>query len=255
MLLDTFLYNGEYDLLEFRLRYLWDRVDRFVIVQADHTFSGKPNPFDNLERFSWAKEKILSYPINLQVSEDPWINERNQRNAIIDACTNYSNLDTIMMGDIDEIPSYEAVDFKKENNLMYPMTCDMRVIPYSLNYVREDIGWRGTIMCDLEYARQQTAQALRDRRERFSPFPNGGWHLTYFGGAERVKHKIESYSHQENNMPEFTNLGHIENCIKTGSSLFKDGDDAHIRKVSRTFYPGYLLKHAPDNWWLDDYVN
>lgn len=255
MFIDAFLYNGEYDLLEFRLRYLWDRVDRFVIVQANHTFSGKGKPFDDLNKFSWAKEKIISQSIYLQVDSNPWINEMNQRNAIIDACSGYSNLDAIMIGDIDEIPSYQAVDFKKKNNLMYPMTCDMRVIPYSLNYVREDIGWRGTIMCDLEYARQQTAQGLRDRRERFSPFPNGGWHLTYFGGAESIKRKIESYSHQENNKPEFTDPIHISDCIKNGSSLFNDGNVTHIKKIGRTFYPPYFLENAPEIWWLENYVN
>ena len=37
---DCFLYNGEIDVLEIRLRELAEVVHRFVVVESDTTFSG-----------------------------------------------------------------------------------------------------------------------------------------------------------------------------------------------------------------------
>ena len=58
---DCFLFNNELDLLEIRLKYLWDVVDTFVIVEADTTFAGEEKPLhfkENKERFKWAESKI-----------------------------------------------------------------------------------------------------------------------------------------------------------------------------------------------------
>ena len=45
MVIDTFLYYNEIELLELRLKVLYDYVDRFVIVEGDHTHKGDPIPF------------------------------------------------------------------------------------------------------------------------------------------------------------------------------------------------------------------
>ena len=41
MLVDCFLGNDEVDLAEFRIRYLENSVDLFVIGESDQTFTGK----------------------------------------------------------------------------------------------------------------------------------------------------------------------------------------------------------------------
>jgi len=247
MLIDAVLYNGEEDLLEFRLRLLWSRVDKFVVVESNHTFSGKPKEFSSFGRFSWAAEKLLVSSLYMKPDSNPWINEANQRNAIVDACNNFGNHDILMVGDVDEIPSHAAVDFRRANDLLYPMACDQRIVPYSLDYVRDDNGWRGTVMCDLGYARGQTAQGVRDMRQRYSPFPNGGWHLTYFGGAKMIKRKLESYSHQENNTPEI--MERIEECVKIGGKLLPEEKETKIIHVDQSFYPEYFINLAPNHWW------
>lgn len=252
MLIDAVLYNGEDEMLEFRLQYLWSRVDAFVVMQANNTFSGRPRELSDFGKFSWAKEKLLPSSLHMKPDTNPWINEAIQRNAIIDACNNFSNMDILMLGDIDEIPSHASIDFRRHNSLLYPMTCDQKIIPYHLNNVREDNGWRGTVMCDAGYARQQTTQGLRDMRQRFSPFPEGGWHLTYFGGAEQIRNKIESYSHQEYNRPEFTDIDHIKKCIETGGKLFSGNDEGYsskIKRVTKDYYPKEFINFIPNHWW------
>lgn len=37
MLIDCFMFFNEYDIVEGRLEYLYDTVDYFVVVEADHT--------------------------------------------------------------------------------------------------------------------------------------------------------------------------------------------------------------------------
>ena len=41
MIIDSFLFNDEKELLELRLKVLYDYVDKFVIVECDHTFNGE----------------------------------------------------------------------------------------------------------------------------------------------------------------------------------------------------------------------
>lgn len=264
MIIDAVLFNNEFDILEFRLQLLWRYVDKFVIVEADKTFSGSDKPWNfisQMDRFYWAKEKIvyhgakidmsgldLNYvPASYEPDAPQWKIENQQRNSILEACNEFPDDSIIMLSDCDEIPSHAAVEFRRDNNLIYPMTCDQTIIPYHLGYARDDIGWRGTVMSDLGYVRQSSFQWMRDNRASFSPFPSGGWHLSFFGGAGQIKNKIQSYAHQEFNKPEFTDIEYIEETIKNGNHLFKE--EASLRKVDKSFYPKYFIDLAPESWW------
>lgn len=268
MIVDSCLFHNEIDMLEFRIKVLWDYVDKFIVVEADKTHSGKDKQLNFLltkDKFEWAKEKIIHVTIHTNVdglnlnykpSEfDPnapqWKIENQQRNAIINACDSFSDNDILMLSDVDEIPSLEAVKFRKENNLMYPFTCDQFVIPYGLDYYRPDIGWRGTVMCDMRYAKDIGTQELRNNRQNFSPFSKGGYHLTYFGGAERIKNKLESFAHQELNFPEFTDLEYIRECIKNGEGISKIDNGQPLKKTWPSFYPDYIVNNAPKKWWIN----
>lgn len=268
MIIDACLFNNETEMLQFRMKLLWDVVDKFVIVETDKTFSSRAKPF-NFEcekyAFEWAKEKIVYYPFKVDVFDlnldvpppthyDPthpsWAIEYRQRAAIIDACKYFSGEDILMLSDCDEIPSLEAVRFRKNNKLLYPMACDQYIVPYALDYYRDDIGWRGTIMCELGYARNLGTQRLRDTRNSFSPFAKGGWHLSYFGGADNIIHKIESFSHQEYNKADFKDKEYIKTCIETGGSIFKEKEFEPLKKTPPDFFPPYFLDNAPKKWWV-----
>ena len=40
---------------------------------------------------------------------------------------------------------------------------------------------------------------------------NGGWHLTFMGGVDKVIEKVKAFAHQEFNKPEFTDIKYIMN--------------------------------------------
>ena len=66
MLIDSFLFFKEYDLLEIRLKYLYDHVDLFVIVESGQSFNGLKKNFNFEEKiFRYKKylDKIKYYKI------------------------------------------------------------------------------------------------------------------------------------------------------------------------------------------------
>jgi len=65
---DFFLFGHELDMLEIRLRELYDSVTLFLIVESGKTFSGKYKPFylkENWSRFAKYHDKIRRVEINL----------------------------------------------------------------------------------------------------------------------------------------------------------------------------------------------
>ena len=61
MIADCFMFFNEFDILEGRLEYLYDVVDRFVIVESNRSHSCKTKPLylkENMSRYKKYKDKI-----------------------------------------------------------------------------------------------------------------------------------------------------------------------------------------------------
>ena len=72
---DATLSNLEVDILEIRLRELWDVVDYFIIVESNLTFTGKPKDLHfcrlrDTTPFKWARSKIIYEQVQLVSRED-----------------------------------------------------------------------------------------------------------------------------------------------------------------------------------------
>ena len=66
MLIDSFLFFQELDLLEIRLEYLYPFVDHFIIIEAKQSFKGSPKRFifeQNRERYKKYLDKIIYHKI------------------------------------------------------------------------------------------------------------------------------------------------------------------------------------------------
>lgn len=261
MIIDAFSFFQEYDMLEFRLRMLYDHVDKFVIVESDTTYSGNKKPYNFLKRenrYAWARDKIIyhkfspdtagldfSYrPKGYEPDAPQWKLENAQRNAILDVCGGFNDDAIIMVSDCDEIPSREVVEFRKNNILVHPMSCQQQVSAFALNYVY-DIDWRGTTIATLGYARSVGTQVMRDMRNLYSPMPRAGWHLSYFDTPEKIKYKIKSFAHAEYNNEEC--LSKVVGAAATGGNIFPGGSTA--RKALKSEYPDYFWSLAPKGWW------
>ena len=252
-------------MLLLRLKILDPLVQKFVIVEADRTFAGKPKPFtldDHYDRFRPWHDKIVYERVhinpnltNSQVKPpttfDPdhpcWRIEYAQRNAIAKATEIYPAHTTVMVSDVDEIPRREAVEFAltvPENN--YPVVLRQHVFCYSLKFMR-NIMWNGTIVTTLANLREQTPQNLRGRRNELPAIDHGGWHLSYFTTPDNIAHKIENFSHQEYNLPQFKAKEHIAYCLESGEDLFDR--DGPVMTPEQDQFPLYFRDNVNPEWW------
>ena len=265
MLIDSFLFFNEKELVELRIKYLEKIVDIFVVVEANITHQGKKKEWNfpdilenNLKDF---KNKIQYHqlkidPIKIK-NEESWIIDNVkgddahridnfQRNYIKAACKKFSNKDILIISDVDEIPSKQKLefitscDFKK----IAPVALEQHLFHIDCNFLRLE-SWRGSIATTMEICNAYSPQELRRNRNRISHFFDSGWSFSSFGGPEKIKEKFEAFAHKEYNNDKFKNIDHILNCQKTGTDLFKK--NIETKKVDRTFFPKDLLELMEKN--------
>ena len=111
MTYDCFPFFNELDLLEIRLNVLKDVVDRFVLVEAGETHTGKTKPFcfaANRDRFAAFADRIVYRRIEkFPAGHGAWWNENYQRNEISKVLSEIGvrDEDDILISDLDEIPN------------------------------------------------------------------------------------------------------------------------------------------------------
>ena len=72
-IVNCFPYFNEKELLELRIKLLYDKVDQFIITDADRTHSGQPKPFtciDTLKELGIPQDKITVVQVNVPSFED-----------------------------------------------------------------------------------------------------------------------------------------------------------------------------------------
>ncbi len=182
MLYDCFTFYNELDLLEVRLHELHEIVDRFVIVEANLTFSGNPKPFyfaENRNAFSRYADKIIyvgiEFPeddlrprLNTRAGDLTWAREHFQRNQISRGLTEASPDDLIIVGDVDEIISATKLREAIANRRPHDLTIfEMPVYTGSVNRRITGTIWeKGPRM--IEYSDFPGAQRLRLTKRRAS---------------------------------------------------------------------------------------
>jgi beta-1,4-mannosyl-glycoprotein beta-1,4-N-acetylglucosaminyltransferase len=190
---DTFLYNGEADMLECRLTEL-DSLDcKFVIAEADITFQGMPKSLcfmEEQERFAPWLDRIIYLLADLPETDDPWKREYAQRNQLLEATLSLAgNADLIIFGDIDEIPCAD-ISFRPQTVLK------MQHHQFAADYL-SPLPWRGSVVASPLGLKPEYGRWLRDRRWTWRGISNAGWHLSWLGGIEEAKKKAHSFSHTE----------------------------------------------------------
>lgn len=251
MIIDSFMFNDEVDMLEFRLELLYDKVDRFVIVESDVTHQGIPKPSyykENYDRFKWASKKIHHYMFSPDIEgldltskpdiydplHDCWKIENQQRNAIADVVAQFPADWVVIISDTDEIPSYEAIHMVRNEPVQLPLSCKQDLFYYNItNLCNQD--WRGSIFATVEQVLRISPQGLRDQRNALEAISDGGWHLSWFGN---VKTKMGAMAHQELNLPEFNNEEHIKKCLTQRKDLFNR--NLQIIEVGDWIFPEYF---------------
>lgn len=119
---ECFPFFNELDMLEAHLRELSPVVDRFVLVEARQTFTGKAKPLhyaENKARFAKFADRIehvivdfpsdLSYMLNSKCYNEAWAREWYQRQQMGRGLREAAPSDLVIVTDVDEIISADAL--------------------------------------------------------------------------------------------------------------------------------------------------
>lgn len=274
---DATIFSVELDLLEIRLRELYNVVDHFIIIESETTFTGRPKPLlfaqhRHEPRFSWASDKIL-YKSLVLPSEIPgishadvtWRNEGRSRREINDVLRTYGARagDLLIQADVDEIPSARAIELTKSCK-GYPDVLHLQLRSYMYSFTREvpntagSGSWRASVKTwnpdgdgyrGYEHGRQSDV-ILSD----------SGWHCSWcFRFLVDFQFKMTGYSHFDRvTQPEKQlSLGEIQRKVCDGKDVFD------MFPVSQTVFrrtscvdnrPPRSRKRTPSETWSSSWV-
>ena len=270
---DVIPFFNELDILKLRLHILDSIVDRFVIEEATHTFSGQTKELcfaKNREMFAAFLPKIEYIVVDDSPPEmNPHQRDRYQKNHLIRGLAEAGEGDIIIFSDVDEIPNprvLEKIIAGFDSDKIYHLA--QRMFHGYLN--REEVSgrllsitgefpgveaakWLGTKVFSIKnipaagivYIREADTAAPASIRVE-----DGGWHFSYMGGsgeadvAKRVTEKIKAAAHQEYNRQD--TLAEVAAKTKLGGDFL--GSEARFARVEiDEGFPQYLRDH------LDDY--
>lgn len=265
MIYDCFTFFNELDLLEIRLNVLNDVVDKFVLVEATKTHSNQEKPLyfnQNKDRFKAFKDKI----IHVIVSEYPefetsWTIENYQRNCIKNALINCNDDDTIIISDLDEIPNPDKIlEYKDEsgikafrqsvfyyclNNYSNEYWIYSRMLSYKdfKNGLDDYENYNPCVLASLNKGTTATKIRLYSG-PKLNIIKDGGWHFGYLMTPELISHKIKSFSHQEFNNENFTDVEIIKDRIKKGEDLYGRKEFRYSKvEITKEEFPDYIVKN------------
>lgn len=246
--IDTFLYNGEADILELRLNILYPHVDMFIIGEAPITFSGRSKPlyfeiqgkrfekfFDKIQYWTvdeyyqpWILESMKE-EYDLMETNQPFLMAFYQKESLNIPLLNFKEDDIVYYGDVDEIWTPQNVQSEphKLEQLSYSM--------YLNNRTTEP--WKGTAIARRKDYTDRGIGHIRQKTQK--TLPNGGHHFTNMGGLDELRRKIRSYDHQEINTKEIHDK--LEERYKTGADFL--GREQYQNTIDESEWPQFLKEN------------
>lgn len=224
---DCFKFFNEIELLDLRLMTLDHMVDYFVLVEANKTHTGKPKEFifeQNKHLFERYLDKIIYIKVEdlPQYSQDNiWLAENFQRNCINRGLRDAKFGDKIIISDVDEIPNPDTLVKYLDQNTSVTMI--QHLFYYHVNCLQKQ-PWCGSVMAT--YPNYGSPQELRNyARCGNNAVPNGGWHYSFMGGAERIKTKVENIAESHLIIDQIGDITSIEAKMNAQIDLWNRTED------------------------------
>ncbi len=262
------MFYDEEMILDFRLNYLSDYVEKFIIVESCFTHSGKKRDlvFD-FKKYSKFKDKI-SYIIldeepkdlfkldnsdNFDKKNSKYIlnalkRENFQRNYITKGLKYAEPEDLIIISDVDEIPNLEDNNLKnfKEKIILF----NQKFFYYKFNLKLNSFNWYGSKAC--KKSNLISPQWLRNIKSKKYPFwridtlfsktkyknisliKNGGWHFSNMKSAEEIDKKMSTYLHHREYDLKPLGTKKIEEIMKNRKAIYNLRADMKSDKFDNT---------------------
>jgi hypothetical protein len=254
-IVDCFTYFNEKELLELRIKLLEDKVDKFIICDANKTHKGDSKPFtcmETLEELNLSSDKIIVLNVELPGYEedpDPWVRERLQRNV---AESFIDDDDICFVSDCDEIMNPDLIEHFADVVKKNPDHILRVLMPFLIGkanlraYDKNDnpIEWNCPFFCMKHHLNEYSLSDIRESKTlntnsiKFSDFfitqnekiLEGGWHFSWMGDQKIKEKKVNSFLH-------WNEVSLQENYEAKENSLDPLGREDHILKN----YPINLL--------------
>lgn len=253
MIVDTFPFFNELDLLECRLEEIYDAVDYVVAVEADVDHQGHPKPYylsENLDRFDPWKDKLrVVRATDLPTVEEypnAWWREIAQREHLTRGLAelDLGADDIIIHGDVDEIPRAVVARNVKPKGFV---TLLQRGHFWAVDWLYPP-GWEGTVC-----ARVRDITSFGDMRNtrRQNParqcIPDAGWHFSWLGGDDANLVKVNAFCHPET-IPTITDAI-VQGSVHRTQGIHSDGTKMEPVDVDRS-WPAYIYeRRCPESWF------
>jgi beta-1,4-mannosyl-glycoprotein beta-1,4-N-acetylglucosaminyltransferase len=160
--------------------------------------------------------------------------------------------DILISSDIDEIPNPEYISrlnefFEPDQLYTFNQThyCYyLNMIHYShidnTRYNREiNTNWKGSRMGIWKLLKNYSLNELRAQDN--NDIVDGGWHFSWMGGIDRVKNKLKSYSHQENNQTHIVES--IDQMLNVEDTIYDFRGDRSVKIEIGEDYPQYIINN------------
>jgi hypothetical protein len=199
-LFDCFIFSDELDLLELRLRLSSPFVDRFVLVEATKTFSGRDKPLlyaSNSSRFAKWHDVIEHVVVDDMppLSENRWAAEVHQRNALVRGLESAQPDDIVIVSDADEI-IYPEVLATLRSGCSGLTALEMRRTFRFANWLLPPSRYARAVRA-MPFAMLVDPHQQRNHVDPDLVIHEAGRHFTTLGDVAVLTEKFETYSHAE----------------------------------------------------------
>ena len=275
-------------LFDLRLNMLNEYVDKFIVIEAKHSHSGKKKKLNfNIEDHKKFKDKIIYHVIEnepdgiIEINQsDTPINQSNQKrlnslkrieqsyDTATECLKDASSEDIFTLNDSDEIPKYENFDFKNiKNNILI---AKLKLCYFKFNLYYDLHPWYGTRACKIKNLLSPTwLKYLKPKKYPFwrldtffskTKYSNvkiiddGGWHFSNLKSPEEIEDKMLNFGHHNEVEDSGLGLKDIKSMINEKKVIFAhnrkpDDPSVNLSKLSNQQLPIYITNN------LDKYQN
>jgi len=266
---DCTTYYNENLMLEVRFNILNKYIDKFVIVEAKYSHSGKKKKLNfNINTFAEFKNKIIYLTIDNEPENIVYQKKNNilfenetdkrtnsikrinyQRDRLIGGLADAENDDYILYSDNDEIPNLENFNFKKNKNKI--LIFKQKLFYYKFNLFFDRISWFGTKGCKKKDL--LSLSWLRDVKSKKYPIyrldtifskikymnikiiENGGWHFSQLKTPKDIEIKLLNGEQHAEFKQSGKNLEYIAALVKRKSIDYDHKAKSKDYKYSNEF--------------------
>ena len=278
---DCTTFFDEKMMMDVRFNILDKYVDKFVVVEANFSHSGKKKSLNfKINDYPKFKDKIKyisieEEPFDLFKNEESLNPTQKRLNSIKRIEQSYDHMmkglsdveenDLIMISDNDEIPNLESLNIKEINNNF--IIFKQLFFYYRFDLLYDKMPWYGTKACKKKNLK--SFSNLKNLKNKKYPFwridtffselkktnlkiiENGGWHFTNLKTPTEIFEKFKNFGHHD----EFELSGLTAQMIKEKIDKKEIFYDHFVDKSSASkWHSTYKLKKINDNL-LPMYLN